>query len=428
LVTPGALVARRGLWPAVVVVGIGGGLIGAAYVTALHALTDVLGPDDHTGLVQIGVLVAVGLAVAGITRLGGPAGDVELLVDNIHVLGGADDVKRLRTLVPASLLCVSAGGAMGPEAPLVQSCGTFGTWISSRLNRSVDETRILTITGMAAAFAVLFGAPLGAAFFALEILHRRGLQYYEALVPALVGSLSGYGIYLVLTQTGIGPVWDFPAVGDIRGADLVVAIGLGLLGAAGACLFVYGARAARGVLRHIPPSARLVAGGLCLGLLALWSPYTLTFGEEQLTVVLNGRLTMAALAVALAAKLLGTTITLSTGWKGGFIIPLFFMGAVGGQMLHHEFPGANESLLMAGLMVALCVGVTKTPVGTTLVVTEMAGLALLPVTIIAAVVALLATTPLAMIDTQRSRADPERQTPPPPPSRVQPDEESASPA
>ena len=44
--------------------------------------------------------------------------------------------------------------------------------------------RILTITGMAAGFTVLFGAPLGSAVFALEILHRRGLEYYEALMPA----------------------------------------------------------------------------------------------------------------------------------------------------------------------------------------------------------------------------------------------------
>ena len=54
-------------------------------------------------------------------------------------------------------------------------------------------------------------------------------------------------------------------------------------------------------------------------------------------------------------------------------------------------------------MVALCVGVTKTPIGATLVVTEMAGLSLLPVTLIAAVVALLASSRVRMIETQRSR-------------------------
>ena len=64
-------------------------------------------------------------------------------------------------------------------------------------------------TVQAAGFTVLFGAPLGSAFFALEILHRRGLQYYEALVPAIVGSLCGYGVYLGLSGLGVGPVWTF---------------------------------------------------------------------------------------------------------------------------------------------------------------------------------------------------------------------------
>ena len=63
---------------------------------------------------------------------------------------------------------------------------------------------------------------------------------------------------------------------------------------------------------------------------------------------------------------------------------------------------------MAGLMVGFCVGVTKTPLGTTLVVTEMAGLPLLPVTLIVAVVALVLTSPLTIIETQRPRGDPEQ--------------------
>jgi H+/Cl- antiporter ClcA len=138
-----------------------------------------------------------------LTRVLGPSGNVELLVDNIHVLGGADDTRRLRSLIPTSLLCVGAGGAMGPEAPLVQTTGTLGTWVARRTGRAPSDVRVLTITGMAAGFTVLFGAPLGAALFALEILHRRGLQYYEALLPAIVGSLCGYGVYIALSGAGI---------------------------------------------------------------------------------------------------------------------------------------------------------------------------------------------------------------------------------
>ncbi len=148
-------------------------------------------------------------------------------------------------------------------------------------------------------------------------------------------------------------------------------------------------------------------GGLLLGLLGLWSPYALTFGEDQLGGLLDVRLAAGALAVAVLAKLAGTTVTLASGWKGGFIIPLFFMGATMGQLAHLALPGTNETVLMATMMVALCVGVTKTPLGTTLVVTEMAGLPLLPVTLIAAIVALVLSRPVTLIETQRAR-HPER--------------------
>lgn len=394
---------RAGLAPWVVVVGLLGGVAGAAYVGVLHLLQHVLGPDGHDPLLQLLILVSVGAAVALITRFGGETGNVELLVDNIHVLGGAQDVRAVRTLVPASLLCVSAGAAMGPEAPLVQSTGTIGTLVGSRRGVGRADLRVLTITGMAAGFTVLFGAPLGSAVFALEILHRRGLQYYEALLPAVVGSLCGYATYLGLSGLGVGPVWHFPSVGALGVGDLAVAVVIGLVGALGAALFAGMARGLRRLLDPVPVGGRYVLGGLLLGLLGWWSSYALTFGEGQLDQLLDARLTATALVVAIVAKLLGTTVTLASGWKGGFIIPLFFVGAAFGQLVHLWLPSQDVSVLMACAMVALCVGVTKTPIGATLVVTEMAGLPLLPVLLIAAVVAMAVTDRVRLIETQRER-------------------------
>ena len=379
--------------------------MGAGYVSLLHALTGILGPDGHGAFVQLLILTGTGIAVAAITHVGGETGDVELMVDNIHVLGGAEDSRRLGPLIPASLLCVSSGAGMGPEAPLVQTTGTVGTWLGSRAGRSKVDVRILTITGMAAGFTVLFGAPLGSALFALEILHRRGLQYYEALVPAVVGALCGYAVYVGLSGARIEPIWAFPEIGTLHAWHLGLAVALGVLGGMGAVGFAACAALLRRGFGWLPRPARYVAGGVSLGLLGIWSPYALTFGEAQLAELLDNHLAAGALVVAVVAKLAGTTVTLAAGWKGGFIIPLFFMGAVLGQLVHLGMPGIDESMLMACLMVATCVGVTKTPLGTTLVVTEMAGLAVLPMTLIAAIVSMAVTRSLTVIETQRSRVD-----------------------
>jgi H+/Cl- antiporter ClcA len=389
--------------PLVVVVGISAGVVGAAYVGLLRLMERVLWPSHHGHTGQVLVLVGTGVAVAVLTRILGKPGDVELLVNNIHVLGGNEDIRDLRSLIPVSLLCIAAGGAMGPEAPLVQTTGSLGSWFGRRHSLSVDDVRILTITGMAAGFTVLFGAPLGSALFALEILHRRGLEYYEALLPAIVGSLAGYAVYLAATGVGLRPVWHFPAIGALRGVDLLWAVAAGAGGAAIAVVFTYLSSGLRWLFARLPDLPRPVLGGLALGLLALWSPYALTFAEAQIDPLVSHRLLVGALAVALVAKLLGTSITLSSGWRGGFIIPLFFMGVALGRIGHVVFPGSNETLLMAGCMAAACVGVTKTPIGSTLVVTEMAGLRLLPLTVIATLTALLLTNEVGLIHTQRDR-------------------------
>jgi H+/Cl- antiporter ClcA len=159
----------------------------------------------------------------------------------------------------------------------------------------------------------------------------------------------------------------------------------------------------RWAFRKIPAPMRPLLGGVALGGLAFWSPYALTFGEFQIQPLLARDAAVGVFAVAVLAKLLGTSVTLSSGWRGGFIIPMFFMGVALGRLGHHLFHASNEVVLMACLMAAINVGVTKTPLGSTLVVTEMAGLQLFPVTLLAALVSLFLTSEVGLIHTQRER-------------------------
>lgn len=154
----------------------------------------------------------------------------------------------------------------------------------------------------------------------------------------------------------------------------------------------------------MPMIARSTVGGIVLGLLAMLSPFALKFGEIQLDALLTAPAVATFFIIAILAKLIGTSVTVSSGWRGGFIIPLFFIGAALGRLWHMAVPSTNEVMLMAGLMVAINTGVTKTPLGSTLVVTEMAGLPLLPTTIIAAIVSLLLTSEVGLIHTQRRRS------------------------
>lgn len=390
------------MWLVIMAVGVMGGLVGAAYVTALRAITAVLGPQSWGRGAHLGVMAAAGAAIGVLTLLLGNPGDVELLVDNIHVHGGKSDLRELRSLIPVSLIGIGAGSAIGPEAPLVQTTGALGSWAARRLQLDLADMRVLTITGMAAGFTVLFGAPLGSAIFALEILHRRGLQYYEALMPAAAGSLCGYAIYVAMTGMGLAPVWAFPALGRLGVRDLVVGLAGGVAGAGIAAAFTYLAHAMRRGFRLLPVLLRPVAGGLFLGALAWVSRFALTFGEGQIQVVATTRLLTSTLLIAAAVKLVASSAIVSSGWRGGFIIPLLFIGAAvgsaGASVLHF-----NPAVAMVATMAGANVGVTKTPFGTCLIVCSMAGLRVFPPALLASLVSLALTSRVWMIETQRER-------------------------
>ena len=390
----------------IVVAGTAGGLLGAAYLWTLDRVQDVIGPGTWSRTGQVGVLVLAGVFVSVLVHFLGRPADVELLVDNIHV----PDVEhespaRLRSLLPVSLLCIGVGGTLGPEAPVVTTTGTVGHRLATRWGLQPDDVRVVAITGMAAGFAVLFGAPLGGAIFALEIPHRRGLEYYEALVPAAIGAVCGYAVSTAFGGLGLEPIWTLPIVDHIDGVDLAWALLAGVLGAAIGVLFTMFVSVLHRVADLVPALARPTVGGVTLGLLAIATPYALTNGEFQIESLLESPPAVRILVIAGIAKLLGAAVALVTGWRGGFIIPLFFAGFVLGWAVAGWLPIENEWVFIAGTMVAANVAVTKTPFGSALVVTEMAGFTLLPTTLVSSLTCLVLTSPVGLIDNQRRRID-----------------------
>ena len=173
--------------------------------------------------------------------------------------------------MPVSLLGIAVGGGIGPEPPLMQTTATISAWIGRRLRASPAELRVLTVTGLASGLTVLFSAPLGGAVFALEILHRKGLEYYEALLPACAGSMASYAVYAALTGRGLQPSWRFPlAQQSLKLSDLMIGLLGGVAGAMVAHLFDFMIKACARISALLPPWARPPAAGLALARWA-WS-------------------------------------------------------------------------------------------------------------------------------------------------------------
>ena len=309
----------------------------------LHLLNEACGPRTRALLPHGLILVAVGVAVAVLTRVLGSPGDVELLVDNIHISGGAEDLRQLPSLFPISFLCIAAGGGLGPEAPLVQTTGTVGSSAARRFGLDpIERAHRHHHRDGGRLHRVVRRAPWLRRLRARDPT-RRGMEYYEALMPAVLGSLAGYAIYVLITGVGLDPSGSSPPSGPVQGGDLAWAVACGASARSSPPRSPTRANSsapcsAKSRHRRAPP-----IGGLALALLAWMSPFALTFGEAQLDYVTTTDLAWRTLALAVVAKMLASSVTLASGWKGGFIIPLFFMGACLGACRAHRLSQHERS-------------------------------------------------------------------------------------
>jgi H+/Cl- antiporter ClcA len=227
---------------------------------------------------------------------------------------------------------------------------------------------------MAGGFTALFGAPLGGAMFALEILHHQHIvEYYEALLPAIVSSCASYLVFAAITKLGIAPTWHFPHYTLNNIDDFALAIVFGIIGSIAGWIFMAIFRGCDRLFAKIPGPiyVRTTVAGLGLGGFAAVLPLTRYFGHHELEAVLDGSFPVLFLLGLAFAKIVTISLTVTGGWRGGFIIPIFFTGACLGKAIAALIPGMNPALAMICTMAALNASVTRTPISTTLLLTKL---------------------------------------------------------
>lgn len=358
-----------------VALGIIGGVVASLYWLVLDHLIMFSEKFNHPWEV-ISIMTLGGLAAGLVIHYMGDPGEMELVVNNIRFKGGRLDPKNNKSMILSSLICIASGGNAGPEAPLVQITGSMGSWLAKKLKFKGEEYRSMSIAGMASGFTVLFGAPLGGSLFALEILHHKHVvEYYRALIPAFVSSCTGYVVFVLITRIGLGPSWHVPLYSPASINDIFLAIFYGVIGAGIGWIFIWGVRQMKAFFKkiHLPIYIKMSGAGLLLGLLACWLPITRYFGEEQINHLLSASFALQLLVLVLLVKLFSIALTVTSGWRGGFIIPLFFSGVALGLILHHLMPEQNLSLMVVCCMAAINACVTRTPISTILLLGALTG-------------------------------------------------------
>ncbi|HEY9781438.1 MAG TPA: chloride channel protein [Leptolyngbyaceae cyanobacterium] len=399
-------------------IGIAGGLVATAYYylleSCLHLVwhtiphfIEPLFPTKFPSWNYVWIATTIGGFLVGLTlHLMGLPGEVSFVVDKVHNPGRIE-LRQTPAMIVASLVSITSGGSAGPEAPLVQVNGSVGGWLGKKLKLSLAATRVLTFCGMSAALGAFFGALLGGAIFALEIPHRRGLEYYEALIPAVLSAILSFAVFKLNTGLTIGGIYHFTAIPKLELWNLVQGALLGMLGALVAVIFVVVFRSIGYLSEYIAHRQILLStlGGLSIGLIALAFPQTLFFGEKEIQTIVETGSTFGMkmlLAIALA-KMLAISCTLHSGFRGGFIFPLFYIGAAVGLAIALAVPQVHPTISMVCMMAAVNVAITKTPISTSIILSVLSDTAMVPVIVIASFVSFLLTTQLSMIKTQRAR-------------------------
>lgn len=282
------------------VIGLAGGLVATAYYSVLeaslhlvwHTLPEVLAPYFSAAVPSwnyVWIVTTAGGFFVGLTlHFMGLPGEVSGVVDKVHDPGRIDP-RQTPAMTIASLISITAGGSAGPEAPLVQIIGSLGGWFGQRIKLSAGTIRVLTFCGMSAALGAFFGAPLGGALFALEIPHRRGLEYYEAIVPAVLSAILSFSVFRLTTGLSIGGMYHFAAIPELSVMNLVQGAILGIAGALIAVIFIFLFRSVGHLTELIAHRVILLAtlGGCSIGLIALAFPPTLFFGEREIETIVE---------------------------------------------------------------------------------------------------------------------------------------------
>ncbi len=303
------------------VIGLVGGIIGSLFHIGVDTATQVrLAHPWVLYLMPVG-----GLAIVGLYRLTKTEGKgTNDIIASVHF---GEQVPGL--LVPvifvSTVITHLCGGSAGREGAALQIGGGIGYQAGRLLRLGEKDLPLATLCGMSGVFAALFGTPLTATVFALEVISV-GVLYYAGLVPCLTAALTGY---LVSVLMGVPPTRFTVTVPGLEVRTMLLVMVLALLCAVVSILFCRGLHGVEHLLKRTlkNPYLRVAVGAAVLiGLTLLTNGDYNGAGMEVIGRAIAGQ----ADPWAWVWKLIFTAITIGCGFKGGEVVPSFFVGAAFG--------------------------------------------------------------------------------------------------
>jgi H+/Cl- antiporter ClcA len=278
---------------------------------------------------------------------------------------------RLAPLIFVSTLITHlVGGSAGREGAALQMGGAIGNGVGRifRLNSTNKKTMIMC--GMSAAFSALFGTPMAAAIFSMEVISV-GIMHYAALVPCVISSLVAR---YIAAHFGLGAeIYPIDLIPKFNLKTAIMISIFAILCGFASILFCTMMHKYEAFLsgKVTNPYVKAAIGGtsvLALTLIVGNQNYNSTGAAIIMSCFTGATITLGAFLL----KMIFTTLTLSCGYKGGEIVPTLFIGATFGAAIG-QLIGFSPALMAAVGMGALFCGVTNCPISSLLICFELFG-------------------------------------------------------
>lgn len=262
------------------------------------------------------------------------------------------------------------GGSAGREGAAIQLGGSIGNQMGRWLKLDEEDMHVIVMCGMSAAFSALFGTPMAAAVFALEVVSV-GVMYYTALMPCMISSLIASNF---AANLGIHPemfhVKGIPDLTMLTGVKMgLIALGCALL----STVFCIALKQTNVLFRKYlknPYIRIVVVSVVIIGLTCLL--HTTDYMGAGANIIEEAIEHGNVNRLAFMWKLILTVLTMRAGFRGGEIVPSFCIGAALGCELG-QLVGISPSLCAAAGMVAVFCGVTNCPITSILIAFELFG-------------------------------------------------------
>ena len=355
-------------WVAIaVIIGIVVGLVGVSFHKLLH-MADVVRNDNPWFLF---LLPVGGIVIAGLYKywMKEPDKGTNLV---ISAIASKEDISpKLAPLIYVSTVITHFfGGSAGREGAAFQIGGCIGNLFGKLFKLDESDNHTIIMCGMSAGFAALFGTPLAAAVFAMEIVSV-GVMYYAAIVPCFLASYVSFNVARLFNVVPVS--FRIAYVPGIEAPVIAKSLVIMVLSASISGIFCFILHESRKYYKkYLPnPFIRIVVGaGMVIALtLLLGTRIYSGSGMDTITACFDiGYVPYFAFFI----KMIMTALTLGAGFKGGEIVPSLFVGATFGHTMGVLLNLSTDFASGIGMIGVFC-GVTNCPITSLLLTFEMFG-------------------------------------------------------